>query len=171
MICYDRSRLQTEPSRALRPDHRAAENRMPPIRRTAHGFTLIEILVVVVIIGILAAVVVPRFMDEPDRARAVKARQDIEAIVTALNLYRLDNHVYPSTQQGLEALVERPSGRPEAPNWKEGGYLERLPNDPWGRPYLYMHPGVHGDIDVWSEGANGQPGGEGINAEIGNWMD
>ncbi len=144
---------------------------MNPPRRTSSGFTLIEILVVVVIIGILAAVVVPRFMDEPDRARAVKARQDIEAIVTALNLYRLDNHVYPSTQQGLEALVERPSGRPEAPNWKAGGYLERLPNDPWGRPYLYMNPGVHGDIDVWSNGANGQPGGEGINAEIGNWMD
>ncbi|NKI35667.1 type II secretion system major pseudopilin GspG [Wenzhouxiangella sp. XN79A] len=139
--------------------------------RSIGGFTLIEILVVVVIIGILAAVVVPRFMDEPDRARAVKARQDIEAIVTALNLYRLDNHVYPSTQQGLDALVDRPSGRPEALNWKEGGYLERLPNDPWGRPYLYLNPGVHGDIDVWSNGANGQPGGEGANAEIGNWMD
>lgn len=142
-----------------------------PARRSIGGFTLIEILVVVVIIGILAAVVVPRFMDEPDRARAVKARQDIEAIVTALNLYRLDNRVYPSTQQGLEALVDRPSGRPEAPDWKEGGYLERLPNDPWGQPYLYLNPGVNGDIDVWSNGANGQPGGEGPNAEIGNWMD
>jgi len=135
------------------------------------GFTLIEVLVVVVIIGILAAVVVPRFMDEPDKARAVKARQDIQALETALNMYRLDNQVYPSTNQGLEALVERPSGRPEAPNWKDGGYIERLPRDPWGRDYLYLNPGVHGDVDIWTNGADGQPGGEGINAEIGNWSE
>ena len=135
------------------------------------GFTLIEVLVVVVIIGILAAVVVPRFMDEPDKARAVKARQDIQALVTALNMYRLDNQVYPSTNQGLAALVDEPSGRPEPANWKAGGYIERLPRDPWGRDYLYLNPGVHGDIDVWTNGADGQPGGEGINAEIGNWSD
>lgn len=168
------------PSRLSKHMPRQAPNQSPsrsPRRtpldrlRPSGGFTLIEILVVVVIIGILAAVVVPRFMDEPDRARAVKARQDIEAIVSALRMYNLDNSVYPSTQQGLEALVERPGGRPEARNWKEGGYLERLPNDPWGRPYLYMNPGVHSDVDVWSNGANGQPGGEGANAEIGNWMD
>jgi len=135
------------------------------------GFTLIEVLVVVVIIGILAAVVVPRFMDEPDKARAVKARQDIQALVTALNMYRLDNQVYPSTNQGLSALVDEPSGRPEPTNWKAGGYIERLPKDPWGRDYLYLNPGVHADIDVWTNGADGQPGGEGINAEIGNWSE
>lgn len=137
----------------------------------ASGFTLIEILVVVVIIGILAAVVVPQFMDEPDRARAVKARQDIQAIETALKMYRLDNHVYPSTNQGLKALVEKPAGRPEPVAYKSGGYLERLPKDPWGRNYLYLNPGVHGEIDVWTNGADGQPGGEGVNAEIGNWSD
>lgn len=135
------------------------------------GFTLIEVLVVVVIISILAAVVVPRFMDEPDKARVVKARQDIQALVTALNMYRLDNQAYPSTNQGLQALVERPSGRPEPINWKAGGYIERLPKDPWGRNYLYLNPGVHGDIDVWTNGADGQPGGEGVNAEIGNWSE
>ncbi|GAB4174816.1 MAG: GspG family T2SS major pseudopilin variant LspG [Wenzhouxiangellaceae bacterium] len=140
-------------------------------RSPASGFTLIEILVVVVIIGILAAVVVPRLMDEPDKARQVKARQDIQALVTALNLYRLDNHVYPSTNQGLRALIEPPSGQPEAPNYKPGGYIERLPKDPWGRDYLYLNPGVHGEIDVWTNGADGQPGGEGVNADIGNWSD
>ncbi len=133
------------------------------------GFSLIEILVVVVIIGILAAVVVPRVMDEPDRARITKAQQDVQALVTALNMYKLDNFNYPSSEQGLEALVREPSGQPEAPNWKPGGYIDRLPTDPWGRDYQYLNPGVHGEIDVWSFGANGMPGGEGINAEIGNW--
>ncbi len=141
-------------------------------RLSAHrprGFSLIEILVVVVIIGILAAVVVPRVMDEPDRAMVTRAKQDVQALVTALNMYRLDNHTYPSTEQGLEALVRQPSGQPEAPNWRPGGYLDRLPSDPWGREYQYLHPGVNGEIDVWSYGANGMPGGEGKNAEIGNW--
>jgi len=143
---------------------------MTKIRSRADGgFSLIEILVVVVIIGILAAVVVPRVMDEPDRARVTKAQQDVQALVTALNMYRLDNFNYPSTEQGLEALVRQPSGQPEAPNWKQGGYIDRLPTDPWGRDYQYLNPGVHGDIDVWSFGANGMPGGDGINAEVGNW--
>ncbi len=136
----------------------------------AKGFSLIEVLVVVVIISILAAVVVPRIMDEPDRARVVRAEQDIRALVTALNLYRLDNATYPSTEQGLQALVERPSGTPEPRNWKAGGYIDQLPLDPWGREYQYLYPGIHGEIDVWSLGANGLSGGEGINAEIGNWM-
>ncbi len=138
--------------------------------RTA-GFTLIEVLVVVVILGILAAVVVPRLMDRPDEARVTRAKQDIQAIVTALNLYRLDNFVYPSTQQGLEALVRKPSGQPDAPNWRQGGYLDRLPKDPWGREYLYLHPGSRGELDVYTLGADGQPGGNGVNGEIGNWGD
>ena len=136
--------------------------------RPARGFTLIEILVVVVILGILAAVVVPRFMDRPDEARVVRAQQDVQQIVTALNMYRLDNYAYPTTQQGLQALVTAPAG---AANWRQGGYLDRMPKDPWGRDYLYLNPGRHGDIDVWTQGANGQPGGEGVNAEIGNWGD
>ncbi|MGY6517135.1 MAG: type II secretion system major pseudopilin GspG [Lysobacteraceae bacterium] len=136
--------------------------------RAVRGLTLIEILVVVVILGILAAVVVPRFMDRPDEARAVRAKQDVAQIVTALNLYRLDNHAYPSTQQGLRALVEAPPG---ARNWRRGGYLDRVPVDPWGREYLYLNPGRHGEVDVWSQGADGRPGGEGVNAEIGNWTD
>lgn len=142
-----------------------------PSGHHTRGFSLIEILVVVVIIGILAAIVVPRVMDEPDRARVTKAKQDIQALVTALNMYRLDNYVYPSTEQGLDALVRRPSGQPEAPNWRPGGYLDRLPRDPWAREYQYLRPGVHGEFDVWTFGANGMPGGEGINAEIGNWGD
>lgn len=139
--------------------------------QTRHqGFSLIEVLVVVVIISILAAVVVPRIMDEPDRARVVRAEQDIRALVTALNLYRLDNAIYPTTEQGLSALVEPPRGQPQPRNWKAGGYIDQLPLDPWGREYQYLNPGIHSDVDVWSLGANGLPGGEGINAEIGNWQ-
>lgn len=134
------------------------------------GFTLIEIMVVVVILSILAAIIVPRIMDRPDQARLVKARQDIRVIESAMKLYKLDNHVYPSTEQGIEALVTRPTGSPEARNWKEGGYLDRLPRDPWDYDYLYLNPGVHGDIDIFSQGADGQPGGEGINGDIGNWQ-
>ncbi|MGM0677859.1 MAG: type II secretion system major pseudopilin GspG [Pseudomonadota bacterium] len=140
-------------------------------RHPQQGFTLIEVMVVVVILGILAAIVVPRVMDRPDDARITKAQNDIRALESALNLYRLDNFTYPSTDQGLEALVERPSGQPEPRNWRQGGYIDRLPADPWGNEYQYLHPGSLGDFDLYSFGADGRPGGEGMNAEIGNWGD
>lgn len=133
------------------------------------GFTLIEIMVVVVILGILAAVVVPRIMDRPDQARITKAAQDIRILENSLRLYRLDNFFYPSTEQGLEALVVRPTTPPEPRRWKEGGYIDRLPRDPWGSEYQYLNPGQYGEIDIFSYGADGRPGGEGVNAEIGNW--
>ncbi len=131
------------------------------------GFSLIEIMVVVVILGILASIVVPKIMGRPDEARVVKAKQDILAIQNALDLYKLDNGTYPTTDQGLAALVTKPSTAPEPRDWK--AYLKRLPTDPWGREYLYLNPGQHGEIDIFTLGAGGQPGGTGINAEIGNW--
>lgn len=133
------------------------------------GFTLIEVMVVVAILAILAAVVVPRVMDEPAKARRAKVQQDIRAIESALDLYKLDNYRYPSTDQGLEALVSPPSSGPEAANYKEGGYLRKLPADPWGTPYRYLRPGEHGEFDVYSLGADGAPGGSDENADIGNW--
>lgn len=133
------------------------------------GFTLIEIMVVVVILGILAAVAVPRIMDRPDTARLAKAKQDVRVIESALKLYRLDNFQYPTTEQGLKALVEKPSIQPEPKNWKSGGYLDRVPQDPWGATYRYRSPGEHGDIDVFSLGRDDRPGGEGPDADIGNW--
>lgn len=136
--------------------------------RAARGFTLIEILVVVVILGILAAIVVPRVMERPGEARVTRARQDIQGIVTALSMYKLDNFAYPSSEQGLDALVAKPSGQPEAPNWK-GPYLERAPKDPWGHAYQYVQPGQHGSVDVYSLGADGKPGGDGEAADVGNW--
>jgi general secretion pathway protein G len=143
-------------------------SRKTPLQK---GFTLIELLVVIVILSILAAFVIPRVMDQPDKARVTKARQDVSGLVTALNIYRLDNFAYPATAQGLDALVQQPTGLPAAPNWKTGGYIDRLPVDPWGNPYQYLNPGLHGEIDVYSLGADGAAGGEGLNADIGNWTD
>jgi general secretion pathway protein G len=128
----------------------------------AGGFTLIEIMVVVAILGILAAIVVPKIMGRPDDARRVAARSDIGAIMQALKLY-------PSTEQGLQALVTKPASQPAPNNWKSGGYLDRLPKDPWGHDYQMLSPGAHGEIDVFSLGADGQVGGEGNNADIGSW--
>lgn len=134
------------------------------LKRTQLGFTLIEVMVVVVILGILAAIVVPRIMDRPDEARKVKAQQDIRALEAALNLYRLDNYAYPSTDQGLEALSQKPV--PDPPRWKEGGYVDRLPMDPWQHPYQYLSPGSHGSLDIYSMGPDGQSG---TDDDIGNW--
>jgi len=133
-------------------------------QRIQQGFTLIEVMVVVVILGILAAIVVPRIMDRPDEARKVKAQQDICALEAALNLYRLDNYTYPSTDQGLEALTQKPV--PDPPRWKEGGYLDRLPTDPWQNPYQFLSQGSHGNIDIYSMGPDGQSG---TDDDIGNW--
>ncbi|MEW5755803.1 MAG: type II secretion system major pseudopilin GspG [Pseudomonadota bacterium] len=133
------------------------------------GFTLIELIVVIVILGVLASIVVPKLMDRPDAARIAKAKQDIRTLETSINLYKLDNYFYPSTEQGLEALVKKPSGDPQPRNWKSGGYLDRLPKDPWGNDYLYLNPGVKGSIDIYTLGADGKPDGEGVAADIGNW--
>jgi len=125
-------------------------------------------MVVVVILGILAALVVPNILGNVDTARATAAKQDIRSIESALDMYRLDNFAYPTTQQGLEALVTQPAD-PSIRNWRQGGYLKKLPKDPWGNPYQYLNPGTHGEIDIFSFGADGQQGGDAINADIGNW--
>ena len=133
------------------------------------GFTLLEIMVVVVIIGILAAAIVPNIIGAADDARVIAAKADIANIGQALKLYRLDNSMYPSTEQGLGALSVKPTTAPQPNNYKNGGYLEKMPKDPWGRAYLYLQPGVKGEIDIYSLGADGQPGGTGYNADVGNW--
>ena len=138
-------------------------------RRRQGGFTLIEIMVVVVILGILAALVVPQVMSRPEQAKVTVAKGDIKAVAAALDMYKLDNFAYPSTQQGLEALVTKPTGNPQPKNWNRDGYLKRLPKDPWGNEYQYLSPGTRGQFDLYSFGADGKPGGSDLNADIGNW--
>lgn len=147
-------------------------NSRPPSSRRARGFTLIEIMVVIAILGILAALIVPRIVGRTDDARIAAAKTDIATLMQALKLYRLDNARYPSTEQGLRALIEKPTSEPLPPNWKQGGYLERnsVPKDPWGKEYQYLNPGQRGEIDVFSLGADGAAGGEGNNADIGSWQ-
>lgn len=144
----------------------------PSAKRTplghAKGFTLIEVMVVIVILGVLAALVVPRIMSRPDEARVVAAQQDIASLMQALKLYKLDNRRYPTTEQGLGALVSKPTTAPAPDNWKP--YVERLPTDPWGNAYQYLNPGINGEVDVMSFGADGASGGDGKNADIGSWQ-
>ena len=138
-------------------------------RRTlARGFTLIELMVVLVIIGVLGALIVPNVLDRADDARVTAARTDVTNLMQALKLYRLDNQRYPTADQGLQALIAKPTSGPQPLNWKP--YLEKLPSDPWGRPYQYLSPGIKGEVDVMSFGADGQSGGEGKNADIGSWQ-
>ncbi len=139
--------------------------------RRETGFTLIEVMVVILIIGVLAALIVPKVMSRPDEARITAAKQDIATVTQALNLYKLDNQRYPTTEQGLAALVKKPTTAPIPTNWKSEGYLDRVPKDPWGTPYQYLQPGVHSAIDVFSFGADRTAGGEGNDADIGNWQD
>ena len=142
---------------------RIAEN------RSQLGFTLIEVMVVIAIIGIMATLIVPQIMSKPDEARVIAAKQDISSIVQALKLYRLDNGRYPTTSQGLSALVAKPTSEPIPQNWKPNGYVDRLPKDPWGFAYQYANPGTRAEIEVFSLGADNKPGGTGFDADLGNW--
>jgi general secretion pathway protein G len=138
-------------------------------RRLERGFTLVEIMVVVVIIGILGALVVPKLIGRTGEARVAAAKVDIDSLMQALKLYKLDNQRYPTSEQGLQSLMTKPTSGPSANGWKTGGYLDKLPKDPWGNSYQYLAPGVHGEVDLFSLGADGQPGGTGEDADVGSW--
>ena len=148
------------------PDALTGAARAASVRQ--RGFTLIELMVVLAIIGVLAALIVPNVLGRADDARITAARTDVGNLMQALKLYKLDNQRFPSTEQGLNALTARPTAAPVPPNWRR--YLDKLPTDPWGRPYQFLNPGIHGEIDVLSLGADGQPGGEGKDADIGSWQ-
>jgi general secretion pathway protein G len=162
--------LPTHAPTSARPACHGTERTNPCNRqaRRNRGFTLIELMVVLVIIGVLAALIVPNVLDRADDARTTAAKTDVNNLMQSLKLYRLDNQRYPTSEQGLAALLAKPTAAPVPPNWRP--YLDKLPADPWGRPYAYLNPGVHGEIDVLSLGADGQPGGEGKNADIGSWQ-
>lgn len=142
---------------------------MNRINRRQGGFTLLEIMVVIVILGLLVSIVAPNVLQNQDRAMVEKARADIAVLEQALDMYKLDNHVYPTTDQGLDALVNKPTSSPEPRNYRSDGYIKRLPQDPWGNPYQYLQPGEHGPYDLYSTGADGDEGGEGLASDIGNW--
>jgi len=141
------------------------------VKKRQGGFTLIELMVVIIILGVLAGLIIPRVMGRPDEARQAKAKMQMESMESALKLYKLDNSVYPTTEQGLKALVEAPTVGNVPRNWRQGGYLEKgkVPKDPWGNEFLYVSPGSHGDFDLTSQGADGVPGGDGANKDIHNW--
>ncbi len=141
----------------------------PDPRTRDAGFSLLELMVVVVILSILALVIVPRVIDRPDQARVARVQSDLAVLESAVNLYRLDNFRYPTTAQGLAALVSPPTTEPVPANFNASGYIDRLPKDPWGAEYQYLSPGVHGDFDIFTFGADGVAGGEGVNADIGTW--
>ena len=143
-------------------------NQIITARRRSRGFTLLELMVVIVIIGVLAALIAPKVLENVDRAKITAAQADISNLMNALKMYKLDNGRYPSSDQGLQPLVAKPTSGSIPGNWRS--YLDKLPDDPWHHPYQYANPGVHGEIDVFSFGADGQPGGEGNDADIGSWQ-
>jgi len=165
---YMLSFIMHHPFKVSPPMHRLQSKKIHRTKTNQRGFTLIELMVVLAIIGILAALVVPNVLNRADDARITAARTDIGNLMQALKLYRLDNQRYPSAEQGLQALVVQPTAGPAPLNWKP--YIDKLPNDPWGKPYQYMNPGLKGEVDVLSLGADGQVGGEGKNADIGSWQ-